>query len=496
MTKQGIHDTPKFERIIELGKDSLVYGATSAASGLIGLILLPVYTKKFLASEYGALEVLLALAQIFVLIIGLQIESGVARFYYEKRDFHPDVLSSTGFIIRAFFSLVFTIFIIFIFNGTYSFISFFPENRICKNDIVISLAAIPLMALFSYILVLLRLQNQPSKYAALSLFNLSLMAILNMLFILKLDFGINGVFLGILLSYSLSTIIALYIVRDRLLRGFSIILAKDILLYSIPIIPTVVINWARIYSDRFLLVPIVGLDEIGIYSLGIRISSVVLLFVSSFTLAWLPFSMSLINDENNKEIYSTVLTYYTAILIFIALLVDTFSYELIHYLIPEIYWGAEQLIGILSISTVFIGITSIVAIGCNIAKKTYLLTISFLIGFIIGSICLLVFTPIVGIIGAAIANLVSALVSAILAYYLSQKEYNINYNLRSICFILSISIVVIFLNKQLDGITIDFLRYALKLILICISAWGIFLTIDLKALIIKLHIIIFRHITS
>ena len=447
------------ERLIELAKDSLVYGLTNAAAGFVGLLLLPIYTRVFLPAEYGIIELVLVTTQVLVLIVGLQTESGVARYYYEKKEEERKTLISTGLFLRLLFSI--SIFLLLLpWTGHISQI--LTGSAIYGNAIFISFLTIPLNVLFGYLLLMLRLQRASLKYGILAVGNFALMAILNIYFVVYLKTGIEGVFGGFLIAYLLFSFAALWFLRKSFVLSFSRPFAKEILTYSIPIVPAVLVGWLRTYIDRFLLIPFVGLAGVGVFSAGIRVSSIVLLITSAFTLAWVPFSMSMIGHEKHRVIYSKVLTYYTALLSSAAILLTAFSYEVVRFLVPQSYWEAHILIGFLTLGIVLNGIFSIVGIGLGIVKKTYLITFAFLAGVASGVTVLLLLTPIIGIMGAAIAASVSSTAALFVGFYLSQKNYYINYELKKVGSIISLFIVFIFITMAINGIGNDMIRSILK----------------------------------
>lgn len=453
------------ERLIGLAKDSLVYGLTSAAAGFVGLLLLPIYTRVFLPAEYGIIALITATTQVLVLIVGLQTESGVARYYYEKEEEEEHKsLISTGLLLRLFFSIpIFLILLLW----TEEISQVFFGSSIYGTALFISFLTIPLSVLFGYFLLLLRLQRASFKYCILAVGNFALMAILNIYFVVYLKIGIEGVFWGFLIAYLLFSFVALLFLRKSFVLSFSRPFAKDILVYSIPIVPAVLVGWLRTYIDRFLLIPFVGLGGVGVFSAGITVSSFVLLITSAFSLAWLPFSMSMINHENHRAVYSKVLTYYTALLSSAAILITVFSYEVVRLLLPQSYWEAHTLVGFLTLGIVLYGLFSIVCIGLNIVKKTYLITSAFLAGVASGVTVLLLLTPIIGIMGAAIAAAVSSAAALFVGFYLSQKNYYINYELKKVLSIISFFIVLIFLTMAINGIGNDMIRSIMKVGELC-----------------------------
>ena len=56
--------------------------------------------------------------------------------------------------------------------------------------------------------------------------------------------------------------------------------------FSAPLIPTAIAFWVVNSSSAFVIEYYLGLGEVGIFQLGVTISSAVMLFISAFQMAW------------------------------------------------------------------------------------------------------------------------------------------------------------------------------------------------------------------
>lgn len=441
-------------QLIKLAKDSVVYGVTNVTSLFVGLFLMPLYTRIFSSSEYGVIEIITTSTTALMLIAGMQVDSGVARYYYEYEDgAERRKLISTGFLLKLAAPLVICLSVL---PWTGQISSSWLGSSIYQRALFISFLIMPLQNLLNYICLIFRLQRSKKKFIILAAGNTVSMMLLCIYFIAYLRIGIEGVFLGYFLAYLIFTILGFLLLRKSFALNFSFAFARVILTFSIPSIPSVLGNWLGKYMDRFLLMPLVGLAGVGLYSAGAKIASAILLVISAFQLAWTPYSMYLINKENHKTIYSKVLTYYVALLSSAAIIIVIFSREILHLIAPTQYWEAHTFIGFLVIGYVLNGAFTVAGIGLNIVKKTYLLTIAYLIGLASGVVCLLLLTPRIGVMGAAIASLVSSVVAFAVVFYIAQRNYSISYELRrvfAICLVVLCSVpVTLAIDRNLSGI--------------------------------------------
>ncbi len=453
--------TGVFEHLGRLTKDLFIYGLSNIGNTFAGILLLPIYTRVFSPEEYGVIEIILSTQALLSAIVSLQIASGTARYYYETTGRQRQILISSGLLLLLPLATL-TALGGFIWRVQISQLLF--SSPVYGTPISLALCIVLLTTISGYQLLIFRFRRESVKYSVLAVGNVVLSALLSIFFVIYMDKGVEGVFLGTLISSIAVNIVAFLLNRKFLTFAFSRIHAKDILAYGIPLTPTGIVGWFRNYINRFLLLPLIGLGGVGIFSSAIRISSVILLVVSSFRLAWTPFAMSLIHDENHKIIYSKVMTYLTAFLTTVAIVIVIFSNEIVHILMPDTYWKAITYIGPLALALVLDGMFNVAGISLGIVKKTYLNTAAFLIGVIIGIISLFILVPYIGIMGATIATLLSSAAALVSELYFAQRNYHIDYEIKKLLSINSLLLVAIPLTILIDEITNTPLRVGCKLV--------------------------------
>ena len=73
--------------------------------------------------------------------------------------------------------------------------------------------------------------------------------------------------------------------------------------------PAALALWAINLIDRLFINGYKGQAEVGIYSLAVRIASVIVFLMTAFQLAWPAFAYSIRDDSAAKRTYAYVLTY-------------------------------------------------------------------------------------------------------------------------------------------------------------------------------------------
>jgi O-antigen/teichoic acid export membrane protein len=202
---------------------------------------------------------------------------------------------------------------------------------------------------------------------------------------------------------------------------------KDMLKFSVPLMPALFAVWVIDFSDRYFLMRMSTLEQVGIYSVGARISSMIILFSTSFQMAWGPYALSIQHEADAKNRYSRGLFLFLCAALTAATAITVFAGPILAILTRPEYYEAEKVIGFLTLGTVAYGAYLIVNIGLLISKKTILTSVAISIGAALNIILNFLLIPRFGMMGAAFATLAAYLVALALLYGFAQKYYPIEY---------------------------------------------------------------------
>lgn len=92
-------------------KTAAIYFIGNILSRMIGIFLLPLYTKSFTPREFGNYDLIISLVSFFVPVIFFQIWDGMFRYGFEKNDVRGkyDLISNSLFIFTIsifFYSII------------------------------------------------------------------------------------------------------------------------------------------------------------------------------------------------------------------------------------------------------------------------------------------------------------------------------------------------------------------------------------------------------
>lgn len=262
------------------------YTATNFATQFGSFLIVPLFWQKLTLVDYGVIGLTEMIATFLQLFLGLSIDSSITRFYYEwpaserrRRVGTLWMLSWAACIASGAVSI-----------GVFAMASgwLFPDVAFYPY-IFFGLIVAILRSMLAAPDSTIRIVNSPRLYAWYTLGAFSQQMSLSILFVLVLDRGLYGYFvssiIGGAVSVALSGVIMLRFATPALERAG----LDEALRFSLPSIPTSIISAVTQVTDRFLLQRYASIEALGIYSISLKFTSLVLHLNNSLKLSFLPY---------------------------------------------------------------------------------------------------------------------------------------------------------------------------------------------------------------
>lgn len=462
------------ENLKRLSKDSIIYGIGNAIEFAAGLILLPILTKIFTPEDYGVIDTVVTIISFLSLIIFLGLNSATQRFYFKETDSKKNSNTiSTAFWFLVFFSIT-TVGILSFFSEQISALLF--ETTRYTNLIIVALLSIPFLLLTTFFKDVLRLKFKPLRFGFISITQLVVRVVFVLIFVTLFKMGLAGNFLGILVGALFTSAIALFFIRKEIVFAFSLGKIKKLLAFGVPLAFAGIAYWVISLSDRFLILKMLNLGDLGIYAVGNKIASVLLLFVTAVHLAWSPFIYETNEKQDIKPIITKTITYSLLFFLFIGVGITVFSNEAIKLLTTDEYLSAIYVIPTLVFGVVLLGVSGIISTGLSIVQKTSAITKAAIIAAGIKILLTMILIPHYGILGAAIATFLSYLALSLLYFYFGNKYFKIQLEYKRIILLLIIGAVFLY-SSQFIKIDNNFaITIVMKLIYLCLFPALLFVT--------------------
>ena len=286
----------------DLAKNTAIVSIGKICTQLITFFLLPVYTAVLSNEEYGVVDLLNTLTSLLLPIVTLQIEQGIFRYLIDCRENNEKQIKLITTIIR--FMIIQSIACIVIFLCVSPFI---------HNEYKYFLMANLLMGIFSSLLLqICRGLGDNATYAIGSFITGAFTVVLNVIFIVAFRWGAYGMLGATAIS---NFICAVYIFLKRKIykyikpKQFDKTILKEIIKYSVPLIPNMISWWIVSASDRTIISAVIGIAQNGIYSAANKFSGVFTTLYSVFNLTWTESAAININSEDRDEFFSKILDF-------------------------------------------------------------------------------------------------------------------------------------------------------------------------------------------
>lgn len=441
---------------IELVKNTIIIFLGKVCTQLISFLLLPLYTKYLITEEYGVVDLINTYVSLLVPVITLQLEMAIFRFLIENRESKEKKIGiiSTGYNLVMIFSILTLL--------VYLIISSFID---LKYRYLI--AGVIFSCIYSSIsLQVARGFGENIKYSIGCCISGISTVILNVIFIVVLKMNADGMLISMIFANILTFIylsISLNINRFFKFSKFDLNLSKQLLKYSIPLVPNGISWWVVNASDRTIISYFLGIALNGIYAVSNKFSSLFVGVFNVFLLSWTESTSLHINDRDRDEFFSKTMNMVLKLFVTLCFLLITIMPFAFPILIDSKYSEAYNNIPILLIAMLFnivVGLDSAIYIAKKMTKQVMFTSILSAILNIILNILLINY---IGLYAAAISTLIAYAVMALYRSYDLKKYVNIEwdfpYIFRSLIIVIII-LIVYYLNNPIINIV--------SFILICI----------------------------
>ncbi len=435
-------------KLKELTKDTAIYGISTMVGRFLNFILVPFFTNIFDPNQYGYVMILYAYIALFNIVYVYGLDSAYLKYAAFKEIGDEKDNFSTPYLSIFFTSIIFSLIIILLRNQVAYSINLPAEFTylIILSTLIIffdSNASIPFLKL--------RLERKAKYFSFLKVLNIVINLTANFILILKFRMGIEAIFISNLIASALTLIFLLPTIVKTFRPKFHLTLYKKLIRFGLPYLPAGLAVMMVQVIDVPILESLTDVDTVGIYKANYKLGIFMMLFVSMFQYAWQPFFLNNAKEENAKEIFSKVLTYFTVVGSFLVIFLSLFISELVKinfagfYLLGEKYWSGIPIVPIILLGYFFNGLYVVFSAGIYIEEKSIFAPIVTGLGALVNVAVNFALIPSLNIIGAALATLASYFVMASGYYIVTQKYYHIHYEYSKVIKIFFAIIVIGFI---------------------------------------------------
>lgn len=446
-------------------KNSIIYSLGNITTKIIGLVLLPIYTKHLTVSDYGILGIVEITSQLIIAVFGLSLYQAFNRWYWDKEFQNKQKSIFFTSLVFLFFITIIMFICFYSFSEKISFLLFDSfEYKYLFNLMMISAV---LQIFVMMISALMRIQVKSTLYTCTNIIKLIITLITTIYFIVYLKKNVEGIYEAQIIGFTLYILMLVKYVLNNIKIEFELKILMGMLTFSFPLMLASIAGVLLTIADRFCLRFLEDLSAVGSYSLGYKISDTIKIFViRSGQMAISPVIYKLMNAPHNKRFYAKIMTYFTYVVMICVVGMSLFGKEVIKFLVKNHdFWDAYKIIPIISFALLFGMLKDTAMIGINILKKTKILASVIFIMSVVNIVLNIILIPFLHSMGAAIATLITQLVFFIVIYKYSQKFYYIPFEIIKIVKMILVGITLIVVSLFVEESSL-LIRIVIKLVLI------------------------------
>jgi O-antigen/teichoic acid export membrane protein len=405
-----------------LATTGAAYTAASVLSKVISVALLPLYTRYLTPADYGAAEVLFAAVVSASIVIRFGVIEAVLRFYYKAGE-QPDRVVATSFAALFWF-------------GTAAALIALPFAEPISEALLdrpapglarIAIGGLWVLTLHEYLLTLFRLEERARAFFLVTIANVLAAIALTVVLVVGEGEGARGLLLGSYVSGAAFVLGLIVVHRRRISLRIERELLRRMLRFGLPTMPAELSLYALNFVDRIIIVRSAGLAEAGLYSLAVKFSQAVNVFVRGFQLAWPPLAYSIRDDEEARRTYAVVVTWFLAACAFVVVGMWLFARWFARALAAPEFFDSYEAVGLISTAVTLYALYMVQVVILGRTGRTEF-NFPATIAALAANVALnLILVPLLGIVGAGIALVASYLIVVAAMYAFTQRLFPVPY---------------------------------------------------------------------
>ena len=399
-----------------------VYGLGTVGRRLVGIALIPIYTRALSPSDYGILALLGVFMAVYVKVADLGISPSILRFYIHEKDEagRRDVLS--GCLSLLALAIVPSL----ILTAASTLVSrALLDSPALWYLIALCIAACWLDLLIKIPMTTVRARQDANLYVRIELILTGAILILSILLVVFLRMGVLGIILAQVVTNAGAAVWLLVRHLPHPLPRPKRAVMASILRYSVPFVPSGLSQFVLRLSDRYILKLFEPLSAVGLYTIGYRLGEGITTATEAFWIAWGPFAFRTARERAGRQRLAEVGTTWFGVTMVMALMIALFGHEALQILTPPAYHGAARVVPVIAIGIALFSFYPVAEISLQISGRTGRIPIVNGFAAALNVALNLVLIPRMHILGAAWATAIAYGVQFVGILWIGQRSFAI-----------------------------------------------------------------------
>lgn len=429
----------------QLIKNTTIYALGDIVPRLLGFISFPILTRYLSPADYGIVNYVGTLTT-FMLALGfLCINTYYLVFYYRCEDdiTRKKLLGNlTSFVIlfNVFIVLLFVLFGPYFFSLLGSNISFYPFILIGVFTNFFNIFSILPSALY-------RLLEKPLMLTIINISRGIITLVLTLVLVVYFNYSALGVLLAGMLVNFIYAFVFLYISRKHIIWNLCFKQIKEVLLFSLPLVPGTLAYYVTTISDRILIDKYLSLNDLGIYSTASTLALILNIFAYGAYKAFEPFIFKTWGTEGFIKTFENIRNGFVYVLLIGVLCLSVFSKEFFQIMSNAQFHGAYWYVPMIIIGVYSSSLSMLYGTIITAQSKTKINSLINIVGAGISIVLNIFLLPLYGLVVAALVSSFSMTVMLSISMWYSRLQIS---HIRPFISILVISTAIFILVYIID----------------------------------------------
>jgi O-antigen/teichoic acid export membrane protein len=412
-----------FEHLRRLATTGAAYTAASILSKLIAVALLPVYTAYLSPAEYGDVEIMIATLVAASIVVRLGVIEAILRFYYLAGE-DPAAVVRTGFA-SLFWTTTIVALIALPLAGPLS--ELLLDGRSEPGLMRLAILGLWQLTLWEYALTLLRLDERARLYFTFTIAAVLVTIPITVALVVGTDLGASAILLGNFGTGVAFLLGRLWVERRRLGFGIDRGLLRRMVRFGLPTMPAELTLYSLNWIDRIIILRLAGAAAVGLYAIAVKFANGMQVLVRGFHLAWPPLAYSIQDDDEARNAYALIVTWFVAVCSFAVVGLWLLAPWLTEALADERFYEANEAVGPLAAGTALYALYLVMVIILGRTGRTEFSFPATAVAVAVNVALNLILVPDHGIIGAGVALVISYAVVVALMHAITRRLFYVPY---------------------------------------------------------------------
>lgn len=421
----------------DLAKNTAIISIGKICTQFMSFFLLPLYTSILNTSEYGTVDLLVSYSALLLPIVTFAIEQALFRYLVDVRsdEQKKDTIISTTVFFTLFQCCICSVILI--------IVQLFINNAYMPYFILMVTACI----CSATMLQLGRGLGDSFGYALGSFITAAVQILFNILFLVVFNMGAFGMLLATTLgNFACSAMLFTRTKSYRYLHvsSFDKATLKEMLKYSLPLVPNQLSWWTMNASDKTIVAAFLGTEFNGLLAVAHKFPNIFIQFNTIFNISWTESAVLHIHEDDAKEFFTDIISTVFKLFSCVCLGIIACIPFVMNFMAGADYFDAYFQIPIFMLSSLCNVVVSLYGVIYVAHKKTKEIALTALYAAIINAGSHLLLIGWIGLYAASVSSLLGYGAMAVYRYFHSRKYLTVKISPKVLLSVLVMFLIVFF----------------------------------------------------